>query len=873
MIYWNFKSSVASALTTCLCVFLFTLSPQSLWAQPADSAALGNIDYSEVNDFEIGGLEVKGNKFTNANAIINLCGLTVGKTVKIPGDDMKDAIKKLWKLKLFTDVQIIQTKRIGAIIFLEIHVKERPRLARYYYVGIPKGQHEDMNKVLEKHLTKGSIVTDNMKVNAQTALKGFFAEKGYLDANISIKEDPDSILTNSSKLGFVIKKGKKIKISEIVFNGNEQFSDKKLRKKLKDTKKMRFVLGIFKPSKYIKAKYESDKENLLKFYKSNGMSDARILRDSVYTVTDSSTGRRSLKIEMDMYEGIQYRFGDIAFKGNTIYNEDILRRTIQVKKGDIYNEELLQSRLNYDQQGRDISTLYMDNGYLFFRITPVETGINKDSINLEIRIFEGPQATIANVRIEGNDRTHEHVIRREIRTRPGQKFSRSDIIRSQREIVALNYFNPEALGINTPVNPAKGTVDIEYKVEEKPSDQLELSAGWGGGGQQGAGVIGTLGVSFNNFSLRNLGKPETWSPLPQGDGQRLSLRVQTNGKFFQSYNFSFTEPWLGGRRPNSLSFSASYMKRSNGYVEESSAYQQIGIFSSSLIFGTRLKWPDDYFISQTSLNFQNYNMRAGNSGYSAFSINFTDENGTRQILDEGNFNALSIGQTIARNSVDDPLFPKSGSKFTLDMKFSLPFSLFNSGTDYSKLGTNDRFRWLEYHKWSFKSEWYHTLVGKLVAKTYAKVGFLGFYNSQIGTSPFERFQLGGDGISNFQGFQGFDIISQRGYTAAEVNPQGSQGGAPLYNKFGFELRYPISLNPQSTIFALLFAEGGNSWNRFADYNPADLKRSVGGGVRIFLPMFGMLGFDYGIGFDKNLGTGRSAWDYGRFNIVLGFEPE
>ncbi|MEZ4980013.1 MAG: BamA/TamA family outer membrane protein [Saprospiraceae bacterium] len=575
-----------------------------------------------------------------------------------------------------------------------------------------------------------------------------------------------------------------------------------------------------------------------------------------------------LRIHMNIHEGNRYYFRDIKWKGNSIYDVATLENVLGIENGEVYNQELLETRLRFSQDGRDISTLYMDEGYLFFQVDPIEVAIDGDSIDLEIRIFEGPQATIDKVVIRGNDRTHEHVIRRELRTIPGEKFSRSDIIRSQREIVNLGYFNPESLGINTPVNPQRGTVDIEYTVEEKPSDQLELSAGWGG---LGRGVIGTLGVAFNNFSLRNIDNPETWSPLPQGDGQRLSLRAQTNGRFFQSYNFSFTEPWLGGKKPNSFTVAGFYTLLTTGLNADSDNYGKFDIAGLTVSLGSRLKWPDDNFVSSTALNLQRIGL---NNWFRALFI--TDDG---DLVDNGEYYNFSINQTFSRSTINDPLFPKNGSRISLSGQFTLPYSLFTN-ENYSLKSTQDKYRFLEYHKWKVTAEWYNTIVDKLVLKVDAKIGMIGAYNKEIGISPFERFQLGGDGLNNQSlGLNvGTDIISLRGYEIEDlqnnIRPEISSTEpvpTPIFNKFTMELRYPISLNPSSTIFVLAFAQGGNAWQSFDDYNPFDLYRSVGMGLRVFLPMFGTLGFDYGLGFDK---PGPQTFNnYGNFNIVLGFEPE
>jgi outer membrane protein insertion porin family len=811
--------------------------------------------YDNPVDYEIGGIKVSGAAFSDDNAIINIAGFKVGDKIRIPGAEIQKAIKNLWRLRLFTDVQIIKEKTIGDIVFLEILVEERPRLSRHSYQGVKKGYHDDLNDEIDKFLLKGGIVTENIKVNACEAIEGYFIGKGFLDARCRVMEVPDSSRTNAVRLVFNVDRGEKVKIKEITFTGNDQVKERKLKKQLKETKERK---RLFSTSKFIKDEYETDKDNVITFYNSLGFRDARILGDSLWRGPDGM-----LYINIDLEEGNQYYFRNISWKGNSIYDTETLAQVLGIESGEVYDQELLETRLRFSQDGRDVSTLYMDNGYLFFQVDPIEVAVDNDSIDLEIRIFEGPQATIDKVVIRGNDRTHEHVIRRELRTRPGQKFSRSDIIRSQREIINLGYFNPETLGINTPVNPQRGTVDIEYTVEEKPSDQLELSAGWGGAQR----VIGTLGVSFNNFSLRNVFKKEAWKPLPQGDGQRLSLRAQTNGDFYQSYNVSFTEPWLGGRKPNSLTVAGFFNRFAFG-TRGTETYQSFNIRQASISLGTRLKWPDDNFVSNTAINIQTLSLNNWSRGL------FRTDDG--EIVQEGNYNNFSIRQTIARSTVNDPIFPKDGSRISLSVQLTPPYSLF-SNKNYENLPAEQRFEYLEYHKWRFDAEWYTPIVGNLILKAQAKIGMLGFYNSEIGTSPFERFQLGGDGINNQQfGFAGVDIISLRGYEVSDLeanrDPTGGTSATPVFDKFTVELRYPVSLNPSSTIYVLAFAQGGNAWRSFRDFNPFDVKRSVGMGLRVFLPMFGTLGFDYGIGFDK-VGAERTLQGLGDFNIVLGFEPE
>jgi outer membrane protein insertion porin family len=819
------------------------------------------LNYGEPRDFEIGGVKVIGAQYSDENAITSIAGFKVGDKIRVPGGDIPRAIKALWKLRLFTDVQIYKEKTIGEVVFLEIHVQERPRLTRHSYRNAKKTDHDDLNEEVNKHLLKGGIVTDNIKVNAAKGIKDFYIEKGYFDVEVNVDEIADSSRINAVRLVFDVNKKKKVKIADLTFSGNTQVKDSKLRNLMKNTRRKKRLLAS---SKLIKVDYEEDKNMIIAYYNKLGFRDARILNDSIWRNDEGE-----LLVNLNMYEGVQYHFRNISWKGNSIYDVPTLENVLGIKKGDIYNQELLNTRLSFSEEGRDVSTLYMDNGYLFFTVDPIEVAIMEDSIDIEIRIFEGPQATIDKVTIAGNDRTHEHVIRRELRTIPGEKFSRSDIIRSQREIINLGYFNPESLGINTPVNPQRGTVDIEYTVEERPSDQLELSAGWGG---RGRGVIGTLGVSFNNFSMRNIFKKETWSPLPQGDGQRLSLRAQTNGRFFQSYNISFTEPWLGGKKPNSFTVAGFTSILTNGFDKSSDLYGRFINAGVTVSLGTRLKWPDDNFIVSTAINIQNISLDNWQR------VIFLTDDG--DLVNEGSYRNFSINQTIARSTVNNPLFPQEGSSFSLSVQLTPPYSLF-SDKNYGDLAVEEKFKWLEYHKWRFQADWYTTIVGKLVFRANIKIGMMGAYNDAIGISPFERFQLGGDGLNNSQlnFYTGTDIIRLRGYEPEDlVNNRVNEFNAndiaptPIYDKFSLELRYPVSLNPSSTIYVLAFAEGGNAWKKASDFNPFDIKRSAGVGLRVFLPMFGLLGFDYGIGFDKNVGNNNFS-DLTKFSIILGFEPE
>ena len=829
-----------------LCISLVCLALVSSAALGQVSDTLPLLDYEAQKEYEIGGVKVTGAFYSDENAIKSVAGLQVGKQIRVPGPDIPRGMRALWKLRLFTDVQIIQEKTIGDVIFLEIYLQERPRLSRHSFTGVKKSEHDDLNDVIKPFLIKGQIVTEDVKLNSKRAILKHYRSKGFLDAVVDIKAAEDENLTNAVKIAFDIDKKERIKIADIAFTGNTQMKAKKLRKVMSNTKEKG---KIFTRSKLVSDDYDEDKQALVNFYNTIGYRDMFVIQDSLWRNEDGE-----LQLKIDLHEGNQYYFRDITWKGNSIHEDERLSEILGIKNGDVYNEELLEQRLRFSLDGRDISSLYLDDGYLFFDVNPIEVAVVNDSIDIEMRIFEGPQATIDEVIIKGNDRTHEHVIRRELRTQPGQKFSRSDIIRSQRAVLALGYFNQETLDIQTPVDPATGTVDIEYTVEERPSDQLELSAGWGGFGR--SRVIGTLGLTFNNFSLRNIFNKEAWRPLPQGDGQKLSLRAQTNGDFYQSYNFSFTEPWLGGKKPNSFSLGGVYTRFNNEFV--GGGRLAIGRIFAGI--GTRLKWPDDHFLFNLQANIENIQL----NDYST--RDFITPEG--EIVSNGNYNNYSLQVTLARTSIAEPIFPRSGSKVSLTAKFTPPYTSmgFRGNADFSD--PQQRYQYVEYHKWRFDSEWYAPLIGKLVFKASAKIGLLGYYNPDIGIPPFEKFELGGDGISNQRfGITGKDILALRGYDIEDL-PANANGGASIFDKFTVELRYPLSLNPNSTIFGLAFLEGGNSWNGFQNFNPFDMKRAAGFGLRVFLPMFGLLGFDYGWGFDKILTD-----QYGKFSVILGFEPE
>ncbi len=822
-----------------LCFQLSYSHAQRLSPYGNSSSQSKDLNYLSPKEYEIAAIRVSGVKYLDEGALISLSGLKVGDKIKVPGSDISDAIKRLWRSGILGDAQILTDKIEGNQIYLNISLKERPKLTRFRFNGIRKGERENLTDQI--NLIKGKIVTQALLKNTQRTIEKYFVEKGFLNANANIIQVQDTLISNGILLKINVNKGKKVKIKELVFEGNEAFPDKKLAKKLKGTKEKKFF-RIFTASKFIRSKYKEDKENLINFYNSKGYRDARIVGDSVYAV-DNKLINVVLKIE----EGRQYYYRNITWKGNYIYDDQQLSRILGIKKGDVYDLEELEKRLNFSQTSLDITSLYMDNGYLFFSVNPVEVAIVGDSVDVQMQIYEGSQANINKVIINGNDKTNDRVVLREIRTIPGQKFSRTNLIRSQREIATLGYFDPEQIGINPMPNIDEGTVDIEYTLVEKPSDQIELSGGWGGA----FGFVGTLGLVFNNFSLRKLFKFKDWGGvLPSGDGQRLALRLQANGRRFQTYSLTFTEPWLGGRKRNSFSVNLSHSVQRTFIGTE--AVGSLKVTGVTFSLGRQLKWPDNYFSLTNSIGYLVYDIfQFGNSIF---------QNGT------GIAHNVTFNTTISRNSINQPTYPSSGSSISLSLTLTPPYSLFDSETNYSDLPDQERFNLVEYHKWLFDNSWFTSLAGNLVLHTRAHFGFIGAYNNDLGVGPFERFVLGGDGLTGQSFLLGTEIIGLRGYANNSIVPPNQSGGV-AYNKFVMELRYPLSLNPAATIFMLTFAEAGNNFGSFAEYNPFDLKRSLGVGARIFMPAFGMIGLDWGYGFDEIAGVPDS--NGGRFHFTIG----
>ncbi len=822
----------------CLLLLLFAL-PSYAQIQLGNNEDL--IDYSTPKEYELGGITVSGVQYLDESVLITLTGLNIGEKYKIPGDKISSAIENLWKQGLLSDVKVVATKIVDNRIFLEFRLQERPRLSKFSFEGVSKGEADKLREKLQ--LVKGKVVTENLIQMSINQVKNHFIDKGYLFVDVKITTEKDTTGgANSQMMRISVSNKHRIKINEVILSGNKEFSDKKLKRKMKGSKE-RAWYKIFTSSKYSDEALEKDKEKIVASYNAKGFRDAAVVSDSI-----AKHNKKSIDLYVNIEEGHKYFFRNISWIGNTKYSTETLKQILNISKGDIYNQQKMEEGLYLSQSGRDVSSLYMDDGYLFFSVTPVEVLVTGDSIDVEMRVYEGKQAVVNKVTVIGNTKTNDKVVLREIRTQPGQLFNRSDIIRTQRELAQLGYFDQEKLNVNPKPNPADGTVDIEYIVEERPSDQLELSGGWGGG----AGVVGTLGVSFNNFSLRNIPKKNTWTPLPSGDGQKLSIRFQSNGRYFQSYNMSFTEPWLGGKKPNSLSVSVFRSVQTDGLKKDDPARSDLTISGASVGLGRRLKWPDDFFTLYHEISFQNYALNQWSGTFL-----FTD----------GSSNNLSFQQTISRNSVDGFIWIRSGSQLSMTLQLTPPFSLLDKKTDYATASYNVKYKWIEYHKWKFSGAWYKS-IGKFVLYNKAQFGFLGYYNNDIGQSPFERFYLGGDGLSGYS-LDGREIIALRGYQNNSVTPKinGNTVGGTAYDKFTMELRFPISLNPSATIYALGFVEGGNNYMGMKNFNPTSLKRSAGMGVRIFLPMFGLLGLDWGYGFDDI--EGSKANSGANFHFTIG----
>ena len=832
------------------------------------------IDYNRPKTYVVGGVGVEGNKYFAAQQIIQLTGLQPGMTLTVPGDDVSNIVERIWMQRRFEDVSMVldslSAKQDTA--WFKIVVKEHPRVSKWTYSGVRSGERKEIQERL--NLRPGREFSEYVEKTSVDIIKRYFKEKGYLLCDVDVQQERDSVIKSAIRVNFAVDKGEKIKIRDINFIGNEHVKEFKLARSMKKTKSNK-IYNFFNSKKFDEKEYPSDKKKALEAFNEAGYRDARIVRDSIYYVEPNRLG-----IDLVFDEGKKYYFRNITWTGNSVYPTETLNRILQIGKGDVYDKVTLNKRLfgGGKQTDYDISKLYRDNGYLFFQLTPVEVNIQNDSVDVEIRISEGKQATINNIIINGNDLTNEKVVRRQVMTRPGYLFSQTDFERSIREIASLGQFDPEAItdaskGYFINPNQLNNTVDITYNVTEKPSSQLELSGGWGGNT-----FVATAGVSFNNFSTHRFLDKTAWRPVPLGDAQNLSFRFQTNGQYYTALSASFVEPWLFGKKPTSLSLSGYYTKMTDSYLA-------IGILSTDKMYevygfsggiGNRLKWPDNYFVLYNNLSWQTYRLTnwTGYSGYSSFMFN------------DGVSNNLSYMIQLSRNSTDQQIYPRQGSDFTFSLQLTPPYSLFrkhsfdadgnridvNSYKDvnYDNWTSQQRYKWIEYHKWKFSGAIYTKLIGDLVLMSKAQFGYLGYYNRKWGYSPFEGFQVGGDGMSGYNTY-GADIIPLRGYenyslTPMELTPYSQSGysyAGNIYDKFTVELRYPVVLQPQSTIFVLGFLEGGNCWSDIRNFNPFQIKRSAGVGVRVFLPMIGLLGIDWGYGFDD------SQYGGSQFHFVIG----
>jgi len=860
--------------------------------------AQDKIPFNEGKKYILAKVKVNGKISYNEQTVVTFSGLEKGQQITVPGEELSNAIKKLGKLGLFSEIDFYVNKVEADSIWLDLDIVELPKLSEAKIQGVKKSKKEELIK--DNSLTKGKIVNENLITTTKNYIENKYKKEGYFNAKVSINTIQDTLEGNNVKILVNIDKGDKLKIAKISIEGNQMFSDGKLKKTMKNTKQIN-PIRVFKASKYIKDKYKEDLTSLIDKYKEKGFRDARIISDSVFLNAKKTKIAINIKIE----EGRKYYFGNIKFLGNSIYSDQLLSRIVGIKKGDTYNGVLLEKRIadKSKPDGEDITNLYQNNGYLFSNINAVEVKTVNDTINFEIRVTEGPLAYFNNITVVGNDKTNDRVIYRELRTQPGQKYSKEDLVRTIREIGQLGFFDPEAIDPKFKnVDPAAGTVDIEYNVVEKGSSQIELQGGYGGGG-----FIGTLGLSFNNFSARNLFKKEAYKPLPMGDGQKVSLRLQASS-FFQTYSFSFSEPWLGGKKPIQFSSSISHSKQFlyTGRSNNVDADKSFNITSLSVGIAKRLTIPDDFFVFSSSVSFQYYDLNNYNTGL------FTFGDGSSRNL------AYTLG--LSRNNKGvNPIFPTSGSEFSVSAKFTLPYSMFN-GIDYKNLenqkeykltyqensgintvatadgalpavgdylqetvqgsgiyqtvgndfsvATSDKskvdqqkFNWLEYYKIKFKADWYTKLIGSqskaLVLRALGEFGYLGAYNNGRGLVPFERFFVGGDGLANFS-LDGREIVQLRGYPNQSLS---SQDGATVYNKFSLELRYPLTLKAAASIYALTFIEGGSAYSTFADYNPFILQRSAGFGLRVFMPAFGLLGIDFAHGFDAIPGfSNPNGWE-------------
>jgi len=832
------------------------------------------VDYTHPKTYVVGGVSVEGNQYINQHQILQLSGLNPGSKITVPGEEATGVVKRLVAQRYFEDVSLVvdSLSTSADTAWFKICIRERPRVSRWTFSGVKSSEKKDLQERL--NLRAGREYSEYVKKTSTDIIKRYYTEKGYLKVKVDVQVQRDTIIKSAIRVNFDVDRGQKVRIKNINFTGNTDVKEYKLAKNMKETHSAKWY-NFFKSKKFKEKEYENDRKTVINAFNEAGYRDARLVRDSIYYVDDKHLG-----IDMVFDQGRKYYFRNITWTGNSVYPSEVLNDILQIKKGDIYDMVTMEKRLHGGgkENEYDVSKLYKDNGFLFFNVTPVEVNIQNDSVDVEMRISEGKPAILNEIVINGNDLTNERVVRRQLMTRPGYLFSQTDLERSIREIASMGQFDAEAImqygsGFNIIPNQLNNTVDVIYNVTEKPSSQLELSGGWGGNT-----FVLTAGVSFNNFSTRRMFEKGAWRPVPLGDAQNLAFRFQTNGRYYTSLSASFSEPWLFGKKPTSLNLSGYYSKMTDSYLA-------IGILSTDKMFevfgfnaglGTRLKWPDNYFVLYNNLSWQTYKLTNWTNSYFAFN--------------DGISHNLSFTISLTRNSTDQQLYPRQGSEFSASLQITPPYSLFRKYTwdfddegnrvkvpveSYDKVNYDDwtsaeRYKWIEYHKWKFSGAVYTKLVGDLVLMTRAQFGFLGYFNRNWGYSPFENFQVGGDGMSGYVTY-GAEIVSLRGYEDYSLTPKKmtpySQSmesyAGNIYDKFTIELRYPVIMQPQSTIYALAFLEGGNCWSDIREFNPFQIKRSAGVGVRVFLPMIGLLGVDWGYGFDDATNGGS------QFHFVLG----
>ena len=840
------------------------------WGQQKGSDVV--VDYNRPKKYIVGGVGVEGNNYLSPDQILQVTGLRKGMEVTVPSEEMTSIVNRLWLQRYFDDVAVVVDSIVPATdtAFFKIRIIERPRVSRWTFSGVRSGEEKELLERL--NLKRGGEFSEYVAKTSTDIIKRYYKEKGFLNVDVDVNTKRDTVIRSAIRVQFAVDRGEKVKIKTITFNGAESVKEGKLVRSMKKTRDSR-LSNFFSSKKFNEAEYDNDKRALISKFNEAGFRDARIVKDTMYYL---EPGR--VQIDFDIDEGKQYYFRNITWTGNSVYDAETLNKILKISKGDVYDVVTMEKRLfgGGKQSEYDISKLYKDNGYLFFQVQPVELNIEGDSVDVEMRIVEGKPATLNNIVINGNDLTNERVVRRQIYTRPGYLFSQSDFEGSIREIASMGQFDPESImeygkGYSIIPNQLNNTVDLVYNVTEKPSSQLELSGGWGGNT-----FVATVGVSFNNFSTRRFFDKSAWRPVPLGDAQNLAVRFQTNGTYYTSLSASFSEPWLFGKKPTSLNLSLYYTRQTNSYIYynilNNDEYMEVYGFAAGL--GKRLKWPDNYFVLYNQLSWQTYRLQ--NWAY-------------QFLFNTGISHNLSYTLSLSRNSTDQQIYPRTGSDFSVSLQLTPPYSLLRKKDyglldedgnptkvdswkkiDYNYQSSQDRYKWIEYHKWSFKGAVYSKLVGDLVLMARAQFGYLGYYNRNWGYSPFEGFRVGGDGMSGYDTY-GSEIVSLRGYENYSLTPQamssynstGNYYAGNVYDKFTVELRYPVILQPQSTIYALLFLEGGNCWSDIRDFNPFQIKRSAGVGVRIFLPMIGLLGVDWGWGFDDPVNGGS------QFHFVIG----